>query len=169
VNITDHVVEKADVIQVSAFIGRTEFTAYDGDVPDNLQDLSNLDTRTRIMRAYQELRRMKSAKLPVTVVLGLGTFKNMIITNFNIGRDVETGADLSFDMTFNELKVVRSQSVEINVSQIAPDTSATDQAAGTSNMGTASKEESPYGSDVWVSANANVDAMGISGSYVGGI
>jgi hypothetical protein len=169
VNIADHVVEKADVIQVSAFIGRTEFTAYDGDVPDNLQDLSNLDTRTRIIKAYQELRRMKSAKLPVTVVLGLGTFKNMIITSFNIGRDAETGADLSFDMTLNELKVVRSQSVEISASQIAQNTSATDQAAGTSNMGTAAKEESPYGSDIWVSANANVDAMGISGSYVEGI
>jgi hypothetical protein len=169
VNITDHVVEKADVIQVSAFIGQTEFTAYDGDVPDNLQSLTDLDKSSRIMKAYRELKRMKSARLPVTVVLGLDTFKDMIITSFNIGRDVETGADLSFDMTFNELKVIRSQTVEINASQVAPNTSATDQAAPTSNMGTAAKEDAPFGTDIWEKANANVDAMGISGSYVGGI
>jgi hypothetical protein len=119
------------------------------------------------MKAYQELRRMKSAKLPVTVVLGLGTFKNMIITTFNIGRDVETGADLSFDMTFNELKVVRSQSVEISASQIAPNTSATDQAAGTSNMGNAAKEEASPFSDVYKEANRRIDEAGFTGEYVG--
>jgi hypothetical protein len=168
VNIADHVVEKADVIQVSAYIGMTEFTAYDGDVPEDLQSLTNIDKKSRIMRAYKELRRMKSAKVPVTVVLGLDTFKDMIITSFTIDREVESGADLPFDMTFNEMKIVRSQSVEINAAQIAPNTSAADQANPSSSMGTASKEEARKGSGIWEEANANADAMGISGDFVGG-
>jgi hypothetical protein len=167
VNITDHVVEKADQIQISAFIGQTEFTAYDGDVPDNLQSLSDVDKKRRIINAYKELLRMKRERLPVTVVMGLDTFKNMIITSFNIGRDAETGADLAFDMSFIELKIVNSQSVEINSSQIAS-TSAVDQAGPTSNMGTAAKEDAPFGTDIWEKANANCDAMGIKGDYVGG-
>jgi hypothetical protein len=159
VNVTDHVVGKPDVIQVSAFIGQAEFTAYNGDTKD-LDSPSGTDKKQRIMNAYKELLRLKREMEPITVTLGLDTFKNMIITSFNIDRDAETGADLAFDMTFNEIKIVKSQSVSINSAQIKENTSATDQAAGTGNIGTAATEEaSPY-SDIYKEAKANVDSMG---------
>jgi hypothetical protein len=167
VNITDHVVEKADVIQVSAFIGETEFTAYDGEVPEDLQSLSGIDKKSRIIKAYKELLRMKRERMPVTVVMGLDAFENMIITSFNIGRDAETGADLSFDMSFSELKIIKSQSVEINSSQIAADNSASDQAQNTQDRGTVAKEEASPFSEVYKEANRRLDDAGFTGEYVG--
>lgn len=167
VNITDHVVEKADVIQVSAFIGETEFTAYDGDVPEDLQSLSGIDKRQRIIKVYKDLLKLKRNREPVTVVMGLDTFKNMIITSFNIGRDAETGADLAFDMSFNELKIVKSQSVEINSSQIAADNSASDQAQNVQDKGSVAKEEASPLSDVYSEANRRLDEAGFTGRYVG--
>jgi hypothetical protein len=165
VNITDHVVEKADTIHVSAFIGETEFAAYDGNTPEDLNSLSGFDKKQRIIEVYKKLLKLKRDREPVTVVMGLGTFKNMIITSFNIPRDAETGADLAFDMSFSELKTVKSQSTEIAASQIAKDNS--DQAQGVGDMGTAAKEEaSPY-SEVYREANRRVTEAGFEGEYVG--
>ena len=164
VNITDHVVEKADKLHISAFIGKTEFMAYDGDVPDDFRSLSDLNEKGRIIMAYKELRRMKSERMPITVTMGLDTFPNMIITSFVIGRDAETGADLAFEMSFSELKTAKSQAVEINSAQLLP--SAADQAAPEVNMGTASTEIAPFGSKIWKEANANLDAIGIRGEFV---
>jgi hypothetical protein len=170
VNVTDHVVEKPVRIQISAFIGQAEFAAYTGEIPSDLQSLNGIDKKQRIMQMYKELRKIKSDKKPVTVVMGLDTFKNMVVTSFNIGRDAETGADLSFDMSLTEVKIITSQSVEINsaqISQTAPG-GAGDQAAPATSRGNAAKKEEPYGSEIWRQANANVDSMGLRpGDYVG--
>jgi hypothetical protein len=167
VHITDHVVEKADIIQVSAFIGQAEFKAYNGNTPEDLNSLSGFDKKQRIIEVYKKLLKLKRDREPVTVVMGLDTFKYMIITSFNIGRDAETGADLAFDMSFSELKIVKSQSVEINSSQIATDNSASDQAQNTQDKGTVAKEEvSPF-SEVYREANRRLDDAGFTGEYVG--
>jgi hypothetical protein len=164
VNITDHVVEKADAIQVSAFIGQTEFEAYSGDTPEDLNSLSGFDQKQRIIEVYKKLLKLKRDREPVTVVMGLDTFKNMIITSFNIGRDAETGADLAFDMSFSELKIVKSQSVEINSAQIAK---GNDQAQNTQDRGTVAKEEASPFSEVYKEANKRLDDAGFTGEYVG--
>jgi hypothetical protein len=165
VSVTDHVLEKPDVVQISAFIGRAEFAVYEGGIPEDFSSLEKEDKKARIRRAYLELRRMKSEKIPVTVVMGLDTFNNMIITSFNIGRDAETGADLSFDMTFQELKKVKNQSVAIDASILA-ESSAMDQAAPTTNTGTTAKNEEPKGSDIEVLTNEQADRLGIRGDYI---
>jgi hypothetical protein len=165
VNITDHVVEKADVIQVSAFIGQTEFEAYSGDMPEDLNSLSGFDQKQRIIEIYKKLLKLKRDREPVTVVMGLDTFKNMIITSFNIGRDAETDADLAFDMSFRELKTVKSQSVEINSAQIAKDNSASDQAKPTVDKGPAATEYLSSESEMYKKANRRLDEIGITGVY----
>jgi hypothetical protein len=158
------VVEKADTIQVSAFIGQTEFEAYSGDTPEDLNSLSGFDQKQRIIEVYKKLLKLKRDREPVTVVMGLDTFKNMIITSFNIGRDAETGADLAFDMSFSELKIVKSQSVEINSAQIAK---GNDQAQNTQDRGTVAKEEASPFSEVYKEANKRLDDAGFTGEYVG--
>jgi hypothetical protein len=165
VNITDHVLKKPVVIQVSAFIGQAEFAVYGGAIPEDFSGLENQDKKARIRRAYLELRRMESAMAPVTVVMGLATFDNMIITDFNIGRDAENGADLAFDMKFQELKTVKNQSVAINAGILA-ESSAMDQAAPTSDAGNAAKEDKPEGSDIERKANEQADRLGIKGDYI---
>jgi hypothetical protein len=129
--ITDHVRENTDEIQIKAFIGSTEFVALDSQ--DSMPETAPGDPKERIRAAYQELRRLKSSRQPLDVVLGLDTFHDMIITTFDIDRDAATGANLPFDMTFKNIRIVKSEKTTIN-SSTAP---AGDQTSGTANMGTA--------------------------------
>jgi len=124
---SDHVVNMPGEIQISAFIGSAEFVVFDG--PQEAGD-----QKQRIRAAYYELLRLKTEGKPLTVVTGLASFPNMVITAFEISRDVETGADLPFDMTFKEIRVVKSETVAINVK---PNLSSTDQVARSVNYGTA--------------------------------
>jgi hypothetical protein len=109
-NISDHVVEEPDTLEIEAFIGQTKFETFSGMVD---LDLSNIeipdDPKSRIRQAYHELLRMKRERQPVTVVTGLDTLPDMVITSFNISRDVETGADLPFSMSFQKIKTVKSE------------------------------------------------------------
>ena len=116
---SDHVVTKPCEIQISAFIGQAEFVVMDG-TPQ-----AGGDPRARIRAAYHELLRLKNEGQPLDLVTGLGTFPNMVITSFDISREVETGADLPFDMTFKEIRVIKSETVKISASspsanQVAP-------------------------------------------------
>ena len=114
-NISDHIVEDQDVISVEAFIGNTAFEVItiDGDKVSNLQAP---DRMARVRQAYQELKKLSKSKQLLDVVLGLETFTDMVITSFNIDREVETGANLPFSMEFKKIKVVKSDTTQINAS-----------------------------------------------------
>jgi hypothetical protein len=139
-NVADHVVENQDEISIEAFIGNAEFKTLDDSLPEDLADIEPMDLKSRIRKSYQELLRLKREKQPVDVVMGMDTFHDMVITELSISRDVETGADLPFSMQLRHIKIVKSETTQINASN-APETSASDQAAGTSNVGVAAKNK----------------------------
>jgi hypothetical protein len=142
-NITDHVSEEPDTISVEAFIGQAKFEVYEGKIPADLSTLDIQEPKTRIRQAYQELLRLKRERQAVDVVTGLDTFTGMIIASFDIGRDVETGADLTFSMSFQKIKTVKSEETNINASALGGGAGAKDQAGGTANTGQTGKEEAP--------------------------
>ena len=123
----DHVVNRPSEIQISAFIGNAEFIVFDA--PQQAGD-----PKQRIRAAYYELLRLKNEGKPLTLVTGLASYPNMVITDFSISRDVQTGTDLPFDMTFKEITVIKSETVAIN---IKPNLSSSDQVARSANYGTA--------------------------------
>lgn len=129
-NANDQVISEAGEISVKAFIGKAKFEAWDGDIPETMDDLPAEDPKARIKQAYFELKRLYKDKQPLTVVLGLDTCPNMVITEFEIERTVETGADLPFSMTFKEIRIVKSETTTINAS-----IGGGDQTAGTANGG----------------------------------
>jgi hypothetical protein len=131
-NVADNVVEESDTIQISAFIGKTAFEVWEGDIPQSPEDIPAEDPKSRIRAAYQELLRLKREKQPVDVVMGLDTFSNMVITSFDIDREVETGADLPFEMSFKRILIVKSETTTVNAAGPSGD-----QVAGTSSVGTA--------------------------------
>ena len=129
-NINDHVVSESVTVSIQAFIGRAKYEVWDGDIPESVSDLPADDPKARIKQSYLELKRLKDDGQPLTVVLGLDTFENMVITSFEIDRDVQTGADLPFSMSFKQVRVIKSESTTINSS-----TGGGDQTAGTANGG----------------------------------
>jgi hypothetical protein len=134
--ISDHVTSQPIEISIEAFIGRVKFQAYNSD------DTSADDPKARIKEAYFKLRKLKEDRQPLIIVLGLDTFANMVITKFEINRDVKTGADLSFSMSFKQVKIVKSEFVEITASA-----GGGDQTEGIVNGGTqaANKVDSESG------------------------
>jgi len=135
-NISDHVVEEPDTIEIEAFIGQTEFKTAMGTSDTDLSKVEIPDDpKSRIRQSYHELLRMKRERQPVDVVTGLDTFTDMVITSFNISRDVETGEDLPFSMSFQKIKTVKSEETQISAS--ASSGAGGDQAAGTANVGNA--------------------------------
>jgi len=143
--ITDHVVEDTPDIQISGFIGKAEFTVFE---PSATGKPSADDPKGRIIAAYLELLRLKSERQPVDLVTGLSTFPNMIITEFAIDRDAQNGMDLPFEMTFKQIKIVKSETTTVNASR-----PSADQTAGVAYMGvvgtTKDDPDSPYMKDQW--------------------
>jgi hypothetical protein len=152
-NIADHIVENQDVISVEAFIGNTAFEVItiDGNSVSNLEAPDRME---RVRQAYQELKRLTKAKELLDVVLGLETFTNMAITSFAIDREAETGANLPFSMEFKKLKIIHSDTTQINASNKEAG-AAGDQTAGTTNAGTSGTEQ-PQDSIVKEAWRANV-------------
>jgi hypothetical protein len=140
-NISDHVNEEPDTLDLEAFIGATKFETSTG---SSDPDLSNVefpdDPKSRIRQAHHELLRMKRERQPVNVVTGLDTLTDMVITSYNFSRDVESGSDLPFKMRFQKIKTDKSEETEITVSSTSPEASG-DQAAGIANVGTVGKTQ----------------------------
>jgi len=131
-NISDNIVEEQDVISVEAFIGNTAFEVVTAD-GNSVSNLQAQDRMARILQAYQELKKLTKAKQLIDVVLGLETFTDMVITSFVIDRDVETGANLPFSMEFKKIKIVKSDTANINASQKSG--AGGDQTSSTTDQG----------------------------------
>jgi hypothetical protein len=71
----------------------------------------------------------------------------MVITSFSISRDVETGADLPFSMSFQKIKTVKSEETQISVSPSGG--AGGDQAAGTANVGNAGTNKIDSDIEMW--------------------
>ncbi|MDR2951864.1 MAG: hypothetical protein LBU82_01335 [Treponema sp.] len=135
-NISDHVVEEPDTIDLEAFIGQTKFETFTGTVETDLSKVELPDDpKSRIRQAYHELLRMKRERQPITVVTGLDTFPDMVITSLNRSRDVETGADIPFTMSFQKIKTVKSEETQISASVFSDGSAIGDQSARTANIG----------------------------------
>ena len=140
--ISDHVIPEQDKISIEAFIGRTEFAVIGMDGTNENQDLEP-STESRIRQNYRELKRLKESRQPLTLSLGLDVYRNMVITDFNIDRDVESGKDLPFSMSFTQVKIVKSETTQINVETVSPKNTqeTNDQITESVNQGTAATEK----------------------------
>jgi hypothetical protein len=126
--ITDNVTESPDVVAIEGYIGHAAF--------------GNSGSGPRPVDAYKALLELKRKKQPITLILGLDTFDDMIITDFAIKRDKDTGANLSFAMSFQKILVISSKKTSISAEKTISN-GDTDQTAGTANNGTGSKTKAP--------------------------
>jgi len=144
-NIADNIIEDQDGISIEAFIGNAAFEVVSlGGL--SVSNLQAPDRMARVRQAYQELKKLTKSKQTLDVVLGLETFTDMVITSFVIDREAETGANLPFSMEFRKIKIVKSDTTEINASGRggaggSGGGAGGDQTAGTTNAGTSGSEK----------------------------
>ena len=114
------VTEEPDELTVEAFIGATKFEVVSASIDTDRGDFPDEYPRDRVVGAFEELKRLKETKQPMDIVTGLTTMTGMVITNLHITRDEETGADLSFTVTFQKAPVTTQAAVPATEGAVAP-------------------------------------------------
>ena len=119
-NISDNVFEEPDEIEISGFISSawndSQFQSID--VPKQNAVALHNSLRDKVIQFNQALKKLVKDKKPITITTGLYVYEDMIITSYDVPRDVETGADLHFTMSLRKIRVVSS---EMDVMVNAPD------------------------------------------------
>jgi hypothetical protein len=141
--VSDHVTPEPDTLSIEAFIGATKFEVLMSDIPKEMPAIEDANAKQRIIEAYTELKRIKETMQPMDIVTGLDVMTNMVIKTFDIDRDVETGVDLPFTMTFKKVGIVKSETTQISARAVKSGTSATDQAGATTDVGATTVEQPP--------------------------
>ena len=91
--------------------------------------------------AHDELYRIFVSKEPIELVTKYKSYKNMIMSQLNIATNIGDGDTLRFNTTFTEARIVSSQLVTIDNSQIKTDTAKKQTAVG--RQAGATKDFSP--------------------------
>lgn len=60
----------------------------------------------RADEAWQKLKDLHAARTPVQLVLGLESYDSVVITSIQANRDGDTGESQSFEISFQQIKVV---------------------------------------------------------------
>lgn len=72
---------------------------------------SLLNETNRVKNAHDSMLELMDKKIPCTIVTGLQTYKNMILTSYQPTESAANGNSLNFSATFKELRVITSQTV----------------------------------------------------------
>ena len=126
-NISDNVFEEPDEIEISGFISSAWNTSESyrpiDDLRKNAVPLHN-SLRDKVIQFNQALKKLVKDRKPITITTGLDVYEDMVITSYDVPRDVETGSDLHFSMTLRKIRIVSS---EMDVMVNAPDSVANGQ------------------------------------------
>lgn len=67
----------------------------------------------RSLTAYKQLLQLHDTPQLITVVTGLETYQNLLMTSLNVPRTAQTGRAVRFRASFKEIQIVASQTVQI--------------------------------------------------------
>lgn len=114
--ISDHAIIEPRIYSMDAVITDTPLGAASiGQVVDNVTNLFGDSTGsgvTRSQQAYASLVDLERQREPISVVTGLNTLDNMLITNIMPTRDKDTSNALFFTMELQEVLIVETQITE---------------------------------------------------------
>lgn len=142
-NVADHVIAEADTLNIDGVITETPVYFHKDTDPgdDGLLEVPYASSGSRVKDAYEALRRLMERRQAITVITGLRTYPDMVLTNLNVPREPETGVALRFSAELRQIRMVSSASIPPN--KAAP--KARTKAQKTANRGKqqARKVETP--------------------------
>ena len=116
-SVADHVNLSPDTLEVEGVVGASGIYSTEGG------GFNWID-------AYVAIRDLRDTKQLVSVITGLRVYTNMVIEDFSVPRDSESGASLVFSISFREVKIVKAQTVTIPKSVLGGTTGDQRQAQG---------------------------------------
>jgi hypothetical protein len=115
-DITDHARVKAVTLTIEGIVSNTPLA-------DSLR-LENGQPKEfpwqapgRAQDIYLQLRDLKDARQLVTVATQRGTYTNMVITRLNVPVTPQTGEALRFTITFKQVRLVKTETAKIKVTE----------------------------------------------------
>lgn len=102
--ITDHIVNDPIIISVSGIVS---------DIPTNILGALAGIGESRANNANEAMNKLIDDKSIVTLVTGLKVYQNMVITNFDVDRSVNTGKTLTFSATLQQVEIVLTELVDV--------------------------------------------------------
>jgi len=107
-NVTDHVFVKPARLTVEGLVSDTPIKL--------LGNVTSLFDDNRSRKTYEELLALQAAREPIDVITGLKQYSNMILKTLTVPRSADTGKALRFTAVFQEVRLVESASIAIQVS-----------------------------------------------------
>lgn len=98
--VTDHIINDPETLEVTGMVS---------DTPLQILYISN-----RSVDAFNRLLQIYYNKEVITVVTGIKIYLDMVITELNIPRSIESGQSLTFNITFQKIKFTSSVRVNLN-------------------------------------------------------
>lgn len=111
--INDHVIDEPFRLSVNGYISNIT-TIGIGIASAVITGTSVLSGKNKAKDAERELRALRTNKVPFSIVTGLRSYKNMMITSLSFPRSSVTGKGLEFNATFQQVTIVQSQVLAIS-------------------------------------------------------
>ncbi|HEX3161156.1 MAG TPA: hypothetical protein VHQ92_01135 [Pseudolabrys sp.] len=158
-DVTDNIVREHERLSISGWITGAQINAY------------GTGGRSKLISAKDSLRKIHSDRAPITVVTGLDTYPNMVMTSCKINRDAEKGDVYDISADFEQIEKVTLRSVDIPPAKVRPGKPAQKAGATNTKAGkTAGKPETTMQSDLKaikgrISSRASGNTGGATGSF----
>jgi hypothetical protein len=147
-DITDHITQQNETLEISASISATELLSFE------------FGTCTaKLIDAIQQLRDMHKARQPITVVTGLGSYDNMAFTKMSVTRS--SGGDSGGSWIDISASLMQIRKVALQTTTLPAEKASGDATSGTGTAGQAGQTQSRTGTTTPASnnpSNGNTDS-----------
>jgi len=107
-NVTDNIVREHERLSIAGWITGAQINAY------------GTGGRSKLIGAKDALRKIHLDRLPITVVTGLDTYPDMVMTSCKISRDNDKGDVYDIACDFEQIQKVTLRSVDIPPAKVRP-------------------------------------------------
>jgi len=111
--VNDHIIKDPFTLSVNGYVSNIS-TIGIGVLDQALAGISVLSGKNKAKDAEAELVRIRNDKEIFTVVTGLRSYKNMVITNVSFPRSSTTGSGLEFNATFQQIEIAKIEIVTLD-------------------------------------------------------
>lgn len=130
---------KGAATSVGALVGKKivgPLGAYAGVGAGAYANLLTGGSGNRMKNAFDHLKNIQTSRVKFTVVTGLMVYENMVLTTLTVNRDNKSGRSFNFSATLKQIRIVKSQVIDIpNVPR------AVKNAASTKDLGKQAAEK----------------------------
>lgn len=111
--VNDHIIKDPFTLSINGYVSNMA-TIGVGPIDQVIAGVSVFSGKNKAKDAESELVRLRNDKEIFTIVTGLRSYKNMVITNVSFPRSSTTGSGLEFNATFQQIEIATIEIVTLD-------------------------------------------------------